>query len=208
MRNGRGTDPKFPNPYMDEIRETIVSACARGEDVRTALIAARSSLVEKYAFAVPDARTVGVLARRGPLVEIGAGSGYWAWCLTQAGADIIAYDIAPPEDELPWPHGSFEKGNYWFEHEWYQVIEGGPEAAARHPDRTLFLCWPPLDSPMAIDALTAYGGAGGRTLAYLGSPRSSADERFHELRATLRCVERIEPWRWSGIEDVLEIYKL
>jgi hypothetical protein len=204
----RSINKTFYNPYMDEIHELIESARTRGDDVSDTLIRARTSLVEKYAFSVPDARTVGALARRGPLVEIGAGSGYWAWCLAQAGADIVAYDIAPPEDELPWPHGSFEKGNYWFEDEWHRVLEGGPEAAARHADRTLFLCWPPLDSPMALDALIAYRGAGGGTLAYLGSPRSSADERFHELRVTLKCVERIEPWRWPGIEDVLEIYTL
>ncbi len=208
MQKGEVADRTFPNPYLDEIHELIASACGSGGDVTHALIRARPALVEKYSFSVPCARTVGALARIAPIVEIGAGSGYWAWCLAQAGADIVAYDIAPPDSGLPWPHGSLDAGNYWFEHEWHQVLEGGPEAAARHPDRALFLCWPPLDSPMADEALTAYRDAGGKTLAYLGSPRSSADARFHELRSTLQCVERVVPWRWPGIEDVLEIYLL
>lgn len=52
----------------------------------------RAELVRRYAWAVPDAAAIAALAARSPLVEIGAGTGYWARLLAAAGADIIAYD--------------------------------------------------------------------------------------------------------------------
>ncbi len=39
-----------------------------------------------------------------------------------------------------------------------KVHIGGPECAKQHSDRTLFLCWPPTDDPMAYDSLMSYYG--------------------------------------------------
>jgi hypothetical protein len=59
----------------------------------------RSTLVKKYSWAIPSPESiewiVKVLDGR-PVVEIGAGTGYWAWLLTQAGVDIRCYDHRPP----------------------------------------------------------------------------------------------------------------
>jgi hypothetical protein len=47
-------------------------------------------LSPKYAFGVPGNYALDCLARYGPLVEIGAGTGYWARCLRERGVDIVA----------------------------------------------------------------------------------------------------------------------
>mmetsp|Transcript_7858 Transcript_7858/g.19988 ORF Transcript_7858/g.19988 Transcript_7858/m.19988 type:complete len:164 (-) Transcript_7858:188-679(-) len=47
----------------------------------------------KYAWAIPDQRAIRIIANFSPLVEIGAGKGYWAMLLRQAGADVLALDI-------------------------------------------------------------------------------------------------------------------
>ena len=37
-----------------------------------------------------------LLAARAPLVEVGAGTGYWAAALRRRGVDVLAYDLNPP----------------------------------------------------------------------------------------------------------------
>lgn len=59
----------------------------------------RSALVKRYSWAIPSPESIEwmlkVLDGR-PVVEIGCGTGYWAWLLEQAGVDVNAYDHKPP----------------------------------------------------------------------------------------------------------------
>lgn len=149
----------------------------------------RSDHCQRYAWAVPDENAIEVLAALSPIVEVGAGTGYWAKLLTQAGADVLAYD------DLSWQglkHGS-----------WFSVAQGGPEIAAAHPDRALLLCWPPYNTPMACQALHRYAGA---TLAYVGEGQGgcNADDRFF---VQLERRRRVAIPQWRGIHDMLTIYK-
>jgi hypothetical protein len=162
------------NPYL--------SAFSRGLPSH-----ARKELAFAFSWAVPTEEAVRELAARSPLLEIGAGTGYWAWLLRQAGADVLALDRnagAPPR--------------------WSEVSEGEAPAAAAHPERTLLLCWPPLGEPMAFDALRAYRG---RLCAYVGERGKTGDDAFHELLAReFRLVRRVELPRWPGCADSLEIH--
>src|SRR3954447_23075729 len=45
---------------------------------------------DKYAWAVPNEEAIDVLVEHSPLIEVGAGRGYWARLAAEAGADIIA----------------------------------------------------------------------------------------------------------------------
>ena len=133
-----------------------------------------------------------MVARRSPIVEIGAGSGYWAMCLSQLGADVIAYDRHPPEEGTPW----WEPANPWFEREWFQVREGDAECARHHPDRSLLLCWPPPGNPMAAAALSMYRDAGGHTLIYIGDRASSGDHEFHSVLGEMSAIVNRRLWGW------------
>lgn len=55
----------------------------------------RTFACRAYAFAVPSAEALAALAKHGPLVEWGAGTGYWAAMLQRAGADVVALDCQP-----------------------------------------------------------------------------------------------------------------
>ena len=66
-------------------------ACWRDDEDNRLQI--RDHLSRKYAFGVPGNDALDCLARYGPLVEIGAGTGYWARCLRERGVDIFAYDV-------------------------------------------------------------------------------------------------------------------
>ena len=57
----------------------------------------RTFACRMYAFAVPTAEAIAVLKRHCPLVEVGAGTGYWASLVRQAGGDVTALDSQPPD---------------------------------------------------------------------------------------------------------------
>lgn len=196
-------DARISNPFLDEVM-ALIDSHRNGDPAPCAelLSAARAEFIGRYAFSIPTADTLGAITAVGPLVEIGAGSGYWAWCLAQWGADIIALDHRPPDEGDPWdPRG----GNQWFDDTWTWVGEGTAHDAASHPDRALFLCWPPPENPMARDALAAHRAAGGRIAVFLGSRRSCADAAFfHDLAAGARLTVR-EHCSWPGVEERLVI---
>jgi hypothetical protein len=107
-------------------------------------------LAQNYAYVFPGDAALDMLAGLGPLVEIGAGTGYWAYRLRSIGVDIAAFDQAPPGGQRanryhppgpPWTH----------------VEQGDQSVLTGYADRALFLCWPPLFSSLG-DCLTYYGG--------------------------------------------------
>jgi hypothetical protein len=124
-----------------------------GADREAALLA----LSQRYSYVYPSSIALTILSERGPLVEVAAGTGYWAEKLRQLGVDIVAYDQAPPDGEL---FNRYHARNTT----WIPVIEGDQTVLSKHPDRTLFLCWPPLYSSLG-DCLSYYEG---QTVAYIG----------------------------------------
>lgn len=103
------------------------------------------------------------------VVEPGAGGGYWAWQLAQAGVDVAAYDPAAETGS------SFTAGEPWF-----TVLPDGHDATRHHPDRALLLCWPSYSEPWAAQALAGYKGD---QLFYAGEGPGGccADDAFFDL---------------------------
>jgi len=106
-------------------------------------------LVSAYSEAIPTVRALELLAAAPPLVEIGAGGGYWARLLKDLGVDIVAYDLVASESnswtaELP---------------AWTDVRVGDAiEALHDNPDRVPFACWPPRPHGYMDDVMRVYGG--------------------------------------------------
>jgi hypothetical protein len=148
----------------------------------------RNTMVNKYAWAIPCDEAIEELVKLSPLVEIGAGTGYWAKLVKEAGGTIICYDIKPPELV------------------WHDVNQCGTEAAERKLD-TLFLCWPPYDDTMAHDCLKLYKG---NKLVYIGEGYGGCTgcNLFHELlNNEWILVKRIYLPQWNGIHDSMYIYE-
>ncbi len=114
-------------------------------------------LAQRYAYVVPDERSISMLSALGPIVEIGAGTGYWAYRLRARGVDVIAFDQAPPDGE---------RANRYHAPTatWSDVIAADHTVLIEHSDRALFLCWPPLYSSLG-DSLASYNG---NTVALIG----------------------------------------
>ena len=198
-------DRQIDNPYLEELRALVRRLADSGADALK-ILNYRMELSSRYAFSVPTIGVLQLIAFHSPLVEIGAGTGYWARCLSQLGADVIAYDSLPPEDSLPWPHGGWEQMNAWFDSEWYPVHNGDERFASLHPGRTLMLAWPLLDHPMASNALRNYLSAGGTRMIYIGDESSSGDAEFHSAKKSLTLLAKHKLWSWPGVDDYVEIY--
>jgi hypothetical protein len=150
-----------------------------------------------WAWAVTCPEALSALVALGPLVEIGAGTGWWAMRIRESGGDIVAWDNVPYQND-------------WCRHRWGSVRRGGPGMAGRYPDRALLLCWPPRDESMAYRAATVHADAGGTTIAYIGEQNGgvSADAEFHRLlHRRYEPVEQIAIPQWDGLHDELVIYR-
>lgn len=155
--------------------------------------------VRRYAFAIPTEAALATLARYSPIVELGAGTGYWAFLLRRRGVDCVAYDRAPP-DRMANP-------NRFQPLTWTDVEAGDVDVLTGHGDRALFLCWPSYRDPFAARALAAYTGA---TLLYIGEPAGghTADDAFFEqLARDWLAVEHVAVPNWPGTRDALTVYR-
>jgi hypothetical protein len=156
-----------------------------------------------YSWAVPTPEALELIASYAPIVEIGAGSGYWASILRDMGVKIRAYDRHPLSGQVE---------NHWHMYgnptPWTNVAKGGPSKAGRYADHALFLCWPPMSS-MAHDSFKNYMEAGGETLIYVGEGMGgcTADDNFHILTEEWHVEKTVNIPQWAGIHDYLSVYK-
>lgn len=175
---------------------------ARADVVHDAFVevtAARNRACQEFAWAIPTAEAIAAIARHGPVVELGAGTGYWAALLKEAGVDVVCYDALPPDSKVNPYHQDAPR--------YHPIAPGGPEQLAGHSDRTLILCWPPYDDPMAYNALVAYKG---ETVIYIGEGQGgcTGDDRFHHRLARLyEPSTHVTLPTWPGIHDSLTVYR-
>ena len=150
-----------------------------------------------YAWAVTCPEALEALVALGPLVEIGAGTGWWAMRITETGGNVVAYDTEPYD-------------NHWSAGRWAEVSEGGPEKAAWHADRAMFLCWPPYTSPMAAQAVRMHRDFGGTTVAIIGEGPGGCtgdDDLCAQLDEHYVLVAEIDIPQWEGLHDYLTIWR-
>jgi len=153
--------------------------------------ARRRELAALFSWAIPDEGALAVLGGYGPVVECGAGTGYWAALLRARGVDVRASDIAPGRPA------------------WTEVAPSDADTAVRASrDRTLFVCWPPYDDEDAsYAAVRAYRGD---VLLYVGGGRGgpTGTVRFHEeLELNWTPVEQVAVPNWPGLRDRLVVYR-
>jgi hypothetical protein len=191
--------PPLKNPYLDEFESSmpVWRVPPHLRKLTMQRYVARQRMVAEYAWAIPTPEAIEVLLHHTPLVEMGAGTGYWAWLIRQAGGDIVAFDRYPPPDGR----------NRWHagEKQWTEVKPGGPRLLARHPGRTLFLCWPPEDEPMAEQCIQAYAGS---TLIYVGEvPGEGGAAALAEALQGWEPIETLDLPQWESVRDGLMVLR-
>ncbi len=157
---------------------------------------ARQEMVQKYAWAIPSEEALVKIVRYSPIIEIGAGSGYWAWMIRIRGGEIEAFDTNPP----------LLKKNKYSSTQHSDVRDGDHSALKGSCAKTLMICWPPYESSMASKCLESFDGD---KLIYIGEGYGgcTADDKFFELLEQGWTEEfTMGIPQWPGIHDYLAVY--
>ena len=200
-KTGHAGRPLYTNGYLDHL-DVLLSMSV---DDHFQLWAQRKHFLGTYAFAILNREALEALRQHAPIVEIGAGNGYWAYEMRKAGIDVQAYDSHPPHKRRNTYYGS-HSGPHQPVKVWTPVLRGRAQKAKHRPKHTLFLCWPPYNEPMANVALSSYTGS---TLIYVGEGAGGCtgdDAFFEQLEQHWRCDQVIPLPQWPGIHDRMEIY--
>lgn len=151
----------------------------------------RDSMTLRYSFAVPTALALETIDRHtDKIVDMGGGSGYWAYLLNNRGLEVESFD-----------NWTWEKP----EQLWFPVKTGDTKALTAYWDWALLLVWPPRDG-MPQDALDSWAGT---TFIYVGEVlRGNGDHRFFAtLEDEWTLVERVEIPHWFNRSDALFVFR-
>jgi len=146
----------------------------------------REALVNRYSWAVPNEEALCYLSNFGDIIEVGAGSGYWAKCVNENGGNVRATDANPPSDT----HTEVEEA-YAYELE----LE----------DRAVLCVWPPVNDSMAEKVLRFRPSH----MLYVGEKRGGCtanDGFFDELEQKYGLVSTIDIPSYAGVNDNLYHY--
>lgn len=137
----------------------------------------RTTLAEEFAWGIPNEQALEEIAKYQPIIEVGAGLGYWARLLQEVGVEIYPTDIDLPHvDEM-----------------WTQIYFGAAKNLLDEPIETLFMCWVPERE--VIKTLDIYQGD---IFLWVGEKIELED---------FEIEKEIEIPRWKGFEDSLFVFK-
>jgi hypothetical protein len=184
------------NPYLDFFR-ALPPSFRRDPSVPPSVAAQMNydwltftaAICRQFAWAVPTDEAIAVIGKYGSgVVEVAAGSGYWAWLMRQAGIDVAAFDLDPP---------SFT---------WSEVARRDERAVSDHPEKTLLLCWPPWATGVAAQALAAYKG---EHVVYIGEWMGCNAEPnfFASLAWFFECIDSAAIPQWYMRDDRLWVFR-
>jgi hypothetical protein len=147
-------------------------------------------------YVIPCKEALEEIARHGPLLEVGAGTGYWAALIAKTGTDIIATDIQDGSGVYPVHCGVF--------HEVAAV--DAEEAVAAHPDRNLLIIYPTM-SDWAERAARKLSP--GRTLIFVGEYRGCCanDDFFDLLSREFEQVETLNVPRFAMFHEAMYVFR-
>ncbi len=174
------------NPYLDLFRQLMAAL----PSPLIELGERRRELASLFSWAIPTDAALELLSRYAPLIECGAGTGYWLALLRARGVDAVGYDRSV---RRPWT--PIKK-------------RISARAAREHPERSLLLCWPTYDDDAAsYDTLREYRG---EVVIHIGErgegPTGSV--RFHrELALNWTLAEEQELPHWPGLQDRVMVYR-
>ncbi|CEG43654.1 uncharacterized protein PHALS_13952 [Plasmopara halstedii] len=156
-----------------------------------------------YSYATPNQEALEVMAKYAPIVEIGAGTGYWCSLLQRAGVDVVAFDNIPPSGE-----STQENAYHGHVPPFCSVQCGGPEILSQQDirNRSLFLCYPPPGDTMAVRSIQLFQGD---VVLHVGEWQGdTGDSRFeNELQRRFVLEQEILLPNWGNSAYGLTVWR-
>lgn len=153
----------------------------------------------EWGFSIPCAEAVQALGGLSPLVELGAGTGYWSALLSAAGLDVVATDASAS--------GPADYGFTFGRHHPVTPMKAH-DAVRAYPDRDLFCSWPTEGSPWALAALRAMPV--GRRIAVIVEPPDgcTATPGFYRfLKTRFERVLDVDIPQFPKLRDALYVFR-
>lgn len=177
-----------------------------------------------YAYATPTSEALGVVAKFAPLVEMGAGTGYWSSLLQKQKVDIVAYDKCPPSTDgavsgsggetstssgQRVPRKQERNAYHGQVPPFCPIGKGGPEVLKQDGEmakRNLFLCYPPPHDDMALNCVRFFQG---EHVIHVGEWQGdTGDRRFEkELEMRFVLIKELALPNWGNSAYSLSIWK-
>jgi hypothetical protein len=159
----------------------------------------RRAFVANWGFSIPCAEAINVLHSLSPVVELGAGSGYWTALMRAAGADMVATDAvsegSPGYNLTAGLHCEIEPLD-------------GVAAVRAYPNRNVFCSWPTEGDNWCADAAAAMQP--GRYLGLISKGRGGnvgSDALFDLLDREFTPKGHIAIPQFPGCDDGLTFYQ-
>jgi len=156
----------------------------------------RVELINKYSFGIPTTSVLKRIATYSPIIELGAGTGYWASSLEAVGCDILAYD-----------NGSWD--SVWTKNH-TEILKGDERILESYKDRNLLLCFPMHRDSISLNAVKNFKG---KYLIYIGELEDTCIESgdcagfLEELHKSYKFVEKLPLPNWPDMKDAVHIYE-
>lgn len=163
----------------------------------------RKKLRWKYSYAVPNEKAIKYLVKHSPIVEMGAGLGYWASLVEKEGGNVMCFDKKEPQEN-----------EYVTRKEPFHPVRiGTPKVLKNHSEKSLFLCWPSdfnQNEGWSDKALETYLSSGGETLFLVSEGRGGAagsDRLFDLIDKEMVKIDTIGLPTFPSLHDKLDIFK-
>lgn len=165
----------------------------------------RHEYITKFGFAIPTEAALKTIAALQPILEIGAGSGYWAYEIRKLTKKIIPVEPRLTEYGF-WKDGKRTSG-HWEDKTWTSVVKiTGEEAVKQYPEMNLLFCWPDYEDPWSGQVLKQ---SKCKFVAYVGEwGGCTGNEEFHEtLEKDFMQVKEVSIPNFFGIHDSLMVFE-
>ena len=154
----------------------------------------RDQHIQTFGFAIINRSAVEFLKEYNPILEVGAGLGYWAKEMQESGVDTVATDPSP---ETRWPGQ-----NTWTTMERLDA----EEAVRKYPDRTLLMCWPDRTGDWPERAITAFTGKNIITIGEGLNGCTGTYEMHRILERDFDVTDRLQIPTFSEVSDRIEVW--
>lgn len=164
----------------------------------------RFRFIREFGFSIPTQEALATIKKYTPILEVGAGMGYWAYEYEKLFRDFIDMDWIATDEKPP---TGIKPARYDFTKQWYPVMEANAlEAIAKYPKHNLLISWPDYEEAWATEALKLYQG---KYFVYIGEHAGCcADDTFFEILEThWKELENVYLPQWWGVHDCLWVYE-
>ncbi len=150
--------------------------------------------IPEFGFSIPCAEVLGALQAYQPILEVGAGTGYWTALMRQRSIDVIGTD---PDDQGWWERvGQYDS---------QQIKLGARQALQRWPERTVFCSWPSYKETWFLQTLRVMQV--GRYLILIEEDSCADDKTWKYRDRNFELLTPIKVPAWPGMNDRCGVWR-